>query len=90
MEYEYHKKEIIAKWDVSTSILITAIRLEIAKGKIDWRKIQFKFDDKVFQANEYGSIQDWPKGFCDIETDLCEQILKSAIEKRKIRRHNGT
>lgn len=68
---------------LSTSIIITAIRLEIAKGNIDYNKIKFQYKNKKFQANEYGVILDWPKGFCDIETDLCEQILRVAMEKRK-------
>jgi hypothetical protein len=74
---------------VSTSIFITAIRLEIAKGNIDYNKIQFKFGNKIFQANEYGCMLDWPKGFCDKETDLCQQILSTNMEKRKSERRSS-
>lgn len=67
----------------SSSIIFTAIRLAIAKGEIPHDKIQFKYQDKVFSVNKYGAIMDWPTGFCDIGSRMCEEILKLAMAKRK-------
>lgn len=69
-------------FQVSTSTPITAVRYAIAAGEIDYKKIIFLFNDGVFTSNEYGCLQHWPAGFCDVELSLCEKILTTALRKR--------
>jgi hypothetical protein len=78
-----HYKNSDKVFCVSTSIAITAVRLEIVKGNLDCSKVVFKFGDKLLYANEYGAITNWPQGFCDTETRLCEEILRLAMAKKK-------
>jgi hypothetical protein len=73
---------------VSNALPIHMVRLEIVKGNIDPKDITFKYFDQVFQANKYGAIPDWPKGFADREIAVCEDILRTAMKIRKKEREN--
>jgi hypothetical protein len=37
----------------------------------------------VFQANEYGVLQEWPKGFADKDFTITRDYLLAAVAKRK-------
>jgi len=68
---------------VSTSTPIFAIRLAIVKGEVDHKKIKFKYNDKESNVNEYGVFNYWPKGFADVTDVLVQNILSTAIKKKK-------
>lgn len=72
---------------VSTSLPISAIKLEIAKGNINHKEIQFKFKDKLFQPNKYGAILDWPDGFCDIEAKIMEENLIITFKRKNVKKN---
>lgn len=73
----------ITVFHFASSNIINAIRLEIVRENIDYKTCWFVYKHKYFRANEYGVISDWPKGFCDIDTDICEQILRTSLDKRR-------
>ena len=75
--------DIDANYKVSTSLPIIAVRHEIAKGEIDHQKIIFKFGEHHLRSNEYGVMDNWPEGYCDIDLDLCSKILRLGAKKRK-------
>ena len=66
-------KSVITR--VSTSIPITALRLAICRGEIDNTRIAFVYKDKVFQADKDGRIDNWPRGFADVDEDLSYSML---------------
>jgi len=66
---------------VSTTIPIYAVRLEIVRGKIDCKKVVFRYFDCLLMANEFGTIKDWPKGFADKLNALSEDLLRVACQK---------
>jgi len=68
---------------VSTSILFFAIRLAICNGEIDESKINFKYQNKILEIDEYGKIHHWPNGFADAEFNLVRNILSCSATKRK-------
>ena len=69
---------------VSTSVPISAIRLAICRGEIDGAKIVLRYFNEVFQADEYGALPIWPKGFADIESRFAEDILRCAMRKKRL------
>jgi len=88
-DWVYNVKQTIKdgkdhKFEVSTSIPIAALRLEIALGNIDCESITFCFWGQYFQANKYGAITNWPRGFADVECAIAEDILRVAIKQRRL------
>ena len=77
---------------VSTANVVTAVKLAVLKGQLDYKEIQFWFEDKIISLNEYGCLDDWPDGFADTEVNMCEEILMISIENRKEnrRKRNGS
>ena len=71
---------------VSNSLPFTFLRLLIVQGKINHQEIKFLYHngdkDLHVSVNEYGAITDWPTGFCDMEQDVVEELLKTAMNKR--------
>ncbi len=74
---EYHE------FKVSNAVPVLAVLTEIAEGWIDYKRIVFKYYDLVFQANEYGAIQRWPTGWCNLEADFAERRLRAQVKKHK-------
>jgi hypothetical protein len=68
---------------VSTSLPIDLVRIAILKDEILYSNVNFKYEGKLLQPNQYGSLSDWPFGFCGVEADMCGQILRLAAAKRK-------
>lgn len=71
---------------VSTSLPVHMVRLAIVTGKLRAEDVAFVFEGKVFSANEYGAIPEWPRGFAELGGDVMEGILRAALDKRKGRR----
>lgn len=67
----------------STDNIFGYVRLQIALDKLDCNSVQFCYNGQIFKANEYGAIPDWPNGFCDYMPRLAEQIISTAMAKRK-------
>jgi hypothetical protein len=74
------------KYRFSTEVMFHALRLEVAKGTISPDDILFRDDGQDIHINEYGAIQDWPRGFLEENMELSEKILTLAMAKRKIER----
>jgi hypothetical protein len=68
---------------VSTGIPILLLKLAIARDEIKHTDVTFSYFGQVFQANEYGALMDWPRGFADRQNAICEDTLRAAILKRK-------
>lgn len=68
---------------VSNEIMIHSIRALIAGEKISCKDVAFKYKDKIFFANEYGAIENWPRGFAELSIDVCEEILSYTTNKRR-------
>lgn len=68
---------------VCSSLLIDFFRLRLCEGVISVDQVEFIFDGKVLEHNEYGRITHWPKGYCDIPIEPVEQLLTMASDKAK-------
>jgi hypothetical protein len=71
-------------FQVSTSLPVDLVRLAIVSDEINCKDVTFLYCGDYFQANEYGAIENWPTGFCDGQIAVIEDILRRAIEKKKI------
>lgn len=69
---------------VAAEIMIDAVRESVAKGKIDHKLLMFRYDGTDIEINEYASLNNWPKGFCDTGLKFVENILTTAMAKRKL------
>ena len=85
-------KETIREWSegfriwYSTENIFTRIRYEIVSGNIDEKDIVFVFNDEILPVNRFGAIMNWPNGFCDVNINLSESILRKALAKKKSER----
>jgi len=68
---------------VSTSLPIDLIRLAILEDEILFSNVNFKYDGKILQPNEFGILEDWPVGFCDKEMVISGQLLRLQSKRRK-------
>lgn len=82
------KVEKLIRWtngDVTmvyaTENVFAGVRCAIAEGRMNYAAVQFKFGDLVFQANRFGAINPWPRGFCDQTIDYSVRIAKAATKK---------
>ena len=75
-------------YEISTSCPFSAIRLAIVEGLIKPEEVEFYFRGKIIKINRFGAITDWPDGFCDIEGDYAEKILRKAVAMRKAERNS--
>lgn len=54
------------EFKVGSEILVTEFRLRVARGEVDYRKIQFKFKDETMTVNNrFAGLSHYPKGFLD-------------------------
>ena len=78
-----HKDRV---YTVSSSLLIDYFRLRLAQGIIAPDQIQFKFNDEILKANKYGTLEQWPNGFCDHTMNICEELLTIGSDAAKARK----
>jgi len=71
---------------VSSALLIDYFRLRLAQGIIAPDQIQFKFNDEILKTNKYGTLERWPKGFCDKTTDILEELLTIGSDAMKAKK----
>jgi len=60
--------------NVSTAMVVDAIRLEVKKGNLKPEEVQFfngeiGDDIEAIRVDKYGNLDEWPKGFCDAATE---------------------
>lgn len=79
----FFKQNRDQKIPVASDLLIHFFRLRLGQGVLKVDQIEFVFDGKTLEHNEYGRITYWPKGFCDIPIEPVEQLLTLAAKKRK-------
>ena len=63
------------KVNVSTGLVIDAIRVMLATGEITVDEVEFQFEGKVLEHDQNGRITNWPEGFNDTVTKLLIQIM---------------
>jgi len=92
IEEEYKKILIDGRENIkmhfwySTDNIFIRVKLGIVKGELDYTNIVFIFEDKEIKVNRFGAIQDWPDGFCDTSPKLAEELLCSAMKKKRLER----
>lgn len=65
---------------ISTENVIHAARALVVEEGLE---VEFIFNGKTVEHNEYGAIHDWPKDFCDFNGNWSFRILDEAMKKRK-------
>lgn len=58
----------------SSEILIDAARCLVRRGTIDYKNILFVFDGLEIRCDKFGSLEEWPKGFCDIRNNYLAEL----------------
>jgi hypothetical protein len=61
---------------VSNSLFITAVRVFICEGLVPHTEVQFLYRGETLIPNRDGRMEEWPRGFCDYETDLLMRLLR--------------
>lgn len=84
----FFKRKENVKISVSSALLIRFFLLKICQGSISKDEIEFTFDEKTLEHNEYGRISHWPEGYCDIPIKAVEKLLILAAKKSKKAREN--
>ena len=77
INFMLNKAEDKDDWElkVSNEMLIHYFRLRVAQGVLKSDQIQFKFNDQIIRVNKFGTLEDWPKGFCDYTDNLLMELL---------------
>jgi len=68
-------------------VIFDAFRLEIKKGKIDYKKVILRFNEKDYQPNEDGTLNYWPTGLCDIYDKIIDELVfgdSMMMDKKRI------
>lgn len=60
---------------VTNFLLIMELRARIVEKKIDWKKIQFKFENLIILHNEEARFANWPRGFGDHWENTLHRII---------------
>ena len=81
-EYEEWVEQVLAKnpdedfaFKVSTATPIDAIRVAIKKGKIDCKKVQFRFEGWDIAVDKHGHLEYWPEKFCECQINLLSELI---------------
>jgi hypothetical protein len=64
---------------VSTQNAIDRIRLAITRGEIAAADVEIQFEGQSLTLSKTGRIYPWPNGFCDTNSRLSEEILRSVF-----------
>jgi hypothetical protein len=73
---------------VGNHMIIDEFRLRVVRDEIHHKNIQFKFvdangDTHIIPCNQYGTLPNWPKGFCDQPIEILAEIGKKRRAERK-------
>lgn len=80
----YHSGKMVnTKVTVGSELVIQQFRLSIVEGLIDCNGIVFVFQNNHLKVNKFGVLDNWPRGFCDYESNLTRDIIRNSIKKRK-------
>ena len=61
---------------VSTENFVLAIRVLIHEDVISCSEVEFKYQDLSLKPNSNGRLTYWPLGFCDVNENLLNRLLK--------------
>lgn len=62
-------------FEISTGLCVDAIRLAVKQGKLDYREIQFSYNNNIILVDKNGSLDNWPSGFHDKFDSILNGIL---------------
>lgn len=60
---------------IAQEMLITMFRVAVKEGMISSDKIELRFNGQTLRIDQFGRIEDWPKGFCDYNDDFLNRLL---------------
>ena len=69
------EETVIMNITVGLSIMVDAIRVLIAKGKLSHKEVLCKFERQIIRIDKYGTMSDYPKGFCDAHNNILIKLL---------------
>ena len=72
---DYIKKGKDEVFEVSSELLIHAIRVFIKEGKININDIEIQFNGEKIPFDKNGRSDYWPDGFCDTNEKLLMRLL---------------
>lgn len=61
---------------IGTELLVNLFRCAIVEKKIKHTEIKFLFKGKIIDIDKFGTCREYPKGFCDINTDTLSRMLE--------------
>lgn len=73
----------------ATELVNDVIRCWISNSELDKEAATFIFKGQHLKPNEYGRLDPWPPGFCDIGLHFLTEMLTGATKKYKAEK-NGT
>jgi len=69
--------------EYATENIFHALRLAVADGRLDYRRIQFQFKNGILPVDQYGDLTtNWPEGFCDRSALVSRALMLTASRKR--------
>jgi hypothetical protein len=74
--------KVIELW-FSTENVFELVLTLIAEDKIPADQVVFIYNGQELHPNQYGRLEDWPKGFCSTVGDLVERRLRAQMNKYK-------
>jgi len=77
-DYNLHKQHSPDKdyeLPVCTETMVLSLRVLASKGIIPYNELVFVFEGEEITVSEGGRIKKWPKGFCDIQLDMIDELL---------------
>lgn len=60
---------------IAQEMLITMFRVAVKEGLISSSEIEIRFNGEVLVINQFGRIENWPRGFCDYNDDFLNRLL---------------
>lgn len=60
---------------VAQEMIITMFRVAVKEGLISSSEIELQFNGDVLRIDQFGRIENWPKGFCDYNYDFLTRLL---------------
>ena len=69
------EETVIMNITVGSSVMIDATRILILEGRLNYKEILYRFKELTIKVNEYATMSNYPKGFCDVHTDILVKLL---------------
>ncbi len=76
MVAKYEENDRIAMtYGIGSETIITAIRVAIKQGRINFEDFTLKFNDKEIKFDKNGRTNDWKKGLCDYVDEMLHILI---------------